>query len=285
MTQVSVILPVRNGAATIGVQLRALDRQQTVRSREVVVADNGSTDRTAEIVLAAARTMPSVRLVDAGDAAGAAHAKNVGVDASVGSILLFCDADDEVDEHWLDRLAAAVERHEFAGGVLDRRRFSDAPTRLRLPVSVTLNRTADGHLFPVGANVGITRALFERIGGFDPAYVGGNEDADLGLKATAAGRPPQFVPDAVVHYRDRSTWRATFRQFRLYGRTEPLLYRKHPAVIERRGVIAAGRFWARTVVMAATSVRHRDQRILVVRRLGRGIGRIQGTLEHRVLFL
>lgn len=49
---VSVVVPVRDGAATIGAQLDALARQRGARAYEVVVADNSSSDGTRDVVLA-----------------------------------------------------------------------------------------------------------------------------------------------------------------------------------------------------------------------------------------
>src|SRR5206468_3683315 len=51
---VSVIIPVRNGAATLGSQLRALAAQTYPGLWEIVIADNGSTDATAAIAEAEA---------------------------------------------------------------------------------------------------------------------------------------------------------------------------------------------------------------------------------------
>ncbi len=282
---VSVVLPVRNGASTIGGQLDALARQRTSRSWELVVVDNGSTDETADVVGPRLEQFRTARLIDAGHRPGASFAKNRGAAVAEGPILLFCDADDEVDDHWIEELTAAVERHGFAGGPLDRRRFAGMdPHLLSVPVSQRLNRTADGTEFVGGANLGITRELFTRVGGFDEDFVGGNEDADLGLRVRALGVVPVFIPEAVVHYRDRDTLRATFRQYRRYGRTEPQLYAKHRTALPTRRPLDAVRFWGQAVQIAFASLRAPHRRVLVVRRLGRGLGRIEGSLRNHVLF-
>src|SRR5688500_9296124 len=97
----SVVVPVRDGAATIGEQLAALAQQDFPGSWEVVVADNGSRDGTADVVRSFRDRLPGLRLVDASARPGASHARNAGAAAATGEVLAFCDADDVVDPGWL----------------------------------------------------------------------------------------------------------------------------------------------------------------------------------------
>ena len=285
MIAVSVIIPVRNGAATLASQLNALQRQVTTLQWELIVVDNGSVDGTVEIVSAHLDRFASARLIDGGSRRGAAFAKNVGAQAALGDILLFCDADDEVDERWIDCLADEACHYDFVGGALDRRRLhtghSDGP---RVPVTQRLHRTADDQQFAVGANLGVTRSLFEELGGFDESFVGGNEDADFGLRAAALGSPVHFSPEAVVFYRERESMRESFTQYRRYGRTEPQLYRKHRSTMDRRRPVDGLHFWGRVVRVCGRSLRHPSDRLFAVRLLGRGVGRIEGSVRHCTIF-
>ncbi len=285
MNVVSVVLAVRDGEPTIGAQLEALLRQRTDREWELVVVDNGSQDLTVRVVKAELSRFASARLIDGSNGIGAGFARNCGADVAVGETILFCDADDEVDELWLENLADGVDRHEFVGGALDRRRLHTGHSRgPGVPTTRDLHRTADGQPFAVGANIGVNRRLFRRLDGFDASFVGGNEDADLAIRAAAIGHVPQFCPEAIVHYRERSTRRASFKQYRRYGRTEPQLYRKHRAIVARRRPVDGLRFWGRVPLVAARGVRDPHARVLATRLVGRGVGRIEGSIRHRVLF-
>lgn len=284
MIEVSVVLAVRDGESTIADQLQALAGQRTSRPWELVVADNGSTDRTLEIVESFRDQLP-VRVVEASTGIGAGYAKTVGGRHAVGSVLLFCDADDAVDPVWLDRLASGVEEFGYVGGAIDRRRFATDLDRLTRERTTTLHLTADRHEFAVGANLGVTRQLFDRVGGFDADFVGGNEDADFALQLLEVGVRPQFVADAVVHYRDRVSLRAVFSQYRRYGRTEPLLRKKHAPRVSSRTLIDGLRYWASLLRVAVRGLRSPADRVLAVRTLGRGVGRIQGSIEFRVMFV
>ena len=74
--EVAIVIPLFNGAETITEQLDALARQTFSRPFEVVVADNGSTDAGPGLVRA--HPMANLRLVDASQCRGQAHARHVG---------------------------------------------------------------------------------------------------------------------------------------------------------------------------------------------------------------
>ena len=108
---VSVVIPVLNGAATISQQLAALAGQTYRGPMEVLVADNGSTDATVEVVQALSGRLPGLRLVDASARVGTNHARNAGAAAAGGDLLAFCDADDVAAPGWLAGLVAGLEDH------------------------------------------------------------------------------------------------------------------------------------------------------------------------------
>lgn len=105
MADASIVIPARNAAATIAEALRSVLAQD--RLAEVIVVDDGSTDRTAEIVLALGD--PRIRLI-AGPRTGIADALNAGLRAATASYVARCDADDLFlpgrlarQADWLDR--------------------------------------------------------------------------------------------------------------------------------------------------------------------------------------
>ena len=88
----SVVIPVRDGAATI---VRAVSSvlNQTYLHVEAVVVVNGTTDRTVETL--AAISDARLRIIQL-DQAGRSHARNVGARAAKGEFVIFLDADDEL---------------------------------------------------------------------------------------------------------------------------------------------------------------------------------------------
>lgn len=110
--QISVILPARNAAATIGTALSSLSAQSW-RPLEVLVVDDGSSDGTAARVEAWAARDGRIRLLRAGQRLGAYGARNLGLSAARGDFIALQDADD-----WShpDRLARQVQALRAAPG-------------------------------------------------------------------------------------------------------------------------------------------------------------------------
>src|SRR5437763_781538 len=111
--KLSVVIPCLNAAATLGVQLAALAAQGWEGDWEVVVADNGSTDGSQAVAESYRSRLRGLKLVDASDRRGQAHARNLGAAAATGDAYFFCDADDEVAPGWLAALAGEIAKHDF----------------------------------------------------------------------------------------------------------------------------------------------------------------------------
>ena len=90
---VSVVMPARDAAATIGAALDALSAQSW-QALEVLVVDNGSTDATATVVRDRAARDPRIRLIDGAIEPGAYAARNLGAAQAQGDFLTVHDADD-----------------------------------------------------------------------------------------------------------------------------------------------------------------------------------------------
>lgn len=106
---VSVILIGYNDATRIG---RALDsiRHQTLRSIEIIVVDDASTDATPEIVAGVAAKDPRVRSIRREENSGGCSApRNDGVRAARAPWVMFCDSDDEFESHACANLLTAAQ--------------------------------------------------------------------------------------------------------------------------------------------------------------------------------
>jgi glycosyltransferase involved in cell wall biosynthesis len=235
--KVSVVIACRNAEATLAVQLEALTRQDCPLPWNVVISDNGSTDRTVEIARSFADRLPGLSIVDSSDRLGAGPARNVGAHASTAELLVFCDADDEAAPGWLAAMVAALQQNPFVAGRFESRKLNAART-LR---SRTLQQDDDLQESPFGpglphagaGNLGVDRALFLSVGGFDP-LIDCLEDTDLCWRVQLTGPRLVFQPDAVMHVRLRSSLSTMFGQGRAYGAASALLARRypHPAVVD-----------------------------------------------------
>jgi glycosyltransferase involved in cell wall biosynthesis len=234
------VIPALNAAATLGEQLDAVLAQEHAGSWEVIVADNGSSDGTQDIVRTLAAPDPRLRLVDAAQRPGVSHARNRGAESASGRRLLFTDADDVVGRGWLAGMAAALEHSRFVAARIDHTLLNpDWTVEFRGHDQIhDVVVLAVGALWPYayGSTLGIERALHEHVGGFDET-LGACEDLDYCYRVHRdAGVAVTIAPDAVVHVRHRRSLRGTFLQARTLGRAVIPLQRRYANVWRRPDV-------------------------------------------------
>src|SRR5690349_12690670 len=104
LTGITVVVPVRNGADTLTDTLMAIAAQAAgPRPVEIIVVDDGSRDRSRDLVDAFARHTP-VRVLE-GPHRGAAAAVNCGIRAASHALIAQIDQDVAIEPGWLDRVA------------------------------------------------------------------------------------------------------------------------------------------------------------------------------------
>lgn len=225
---ISVIVPCRNAADVIDVQLRALAAQRCARPWEVVVVDNGSTDGTMTVVERWRDRLPSLVTVDAVKGRGAAYARNAGVAAALGENVAFCDADDEVAPGWLEALDTALHQHEAVAFRTESRKLNETAALGRQlgQTDGLQSYTYPPYLPYSGATLAVRRSVFLTLGGFDETMLA-CEDADFCWRLQHAGYTLHFAADAVVHVRLRGSLRDMCRQARIWGEWNVVLYKKY----------------------------------------------------------
>src|SRR4051812_22772463 len=112
MSRVSVIVPAHEAAGTIAATLDSV-AEQRFGDWEVIVADDGSSDATAEIVEG---HLVGARLVRSPAARGPAAARNAALRHAGGELVAFLDADDTWLPAYLGRQVARYEAEQAAGG-------------------------------------------------------------------------------------------------------------------------------------------------------------------------
>lgn len=221
----SIIIPTYNAASTLRAQLEALAASIDADT-EVIVVDNRSTDGSRSIAAEFAAAHPQFRVVDASDRQGEPHARNVGARAARTDALAFCDADDVVSPGWAAAMRDALQHHQFVTGPADVDRLNAAwlsDVRGRRMFG-EIPRTVDGVPFAHGCNFAVRREAFEAVGGFDEAWPMGC-DIEFSIRLHRHGVQLAWVPEALVHYRHRTHWRARWRQAVAFGRATDRLRR------------------------------------------------------------
>lgn len=226
MTDVSVIVPCHGRLASLRrAAASLLDARDGFRDGEVelLFVDDAS-PIPVEDALAGLRDDPSVQILRLPSNRGPSGARNTGIAAARGEIVLFTDDDVVVDRAWIHALATylrdAPRRVAGVGGrvyALGQDLFSRYYEYHRI---LDPFRMDDGTiLYLVTCNCAFRRSVLQALGGFDEAIrKPGGEDPGLGFKARAAGYSLHLHEEAVVWHDFRVGFRDFARTFFRYGR-------------------------------------------------------------------
>ncbi len=199
--RVSVVIPVLNRRDVILPTIDAV-LGQTYRDVEVIVADDGSTDGTADAVESA---RPAVRVLRLAENRGPAAARNAGTAIARGALVMLLDSDDELLPDALAKHVAALDADPDAVLSCSRLGYKGA-RRSTLPdeppadaLGARLVQLLDGRFPALLSSCLIRRAALEAVGGSDERLAT-TEDIDLFLRLAPLGRFT-FLPERLTHRR------------------------------------------------------------------------------------
>ena len=209
---VAVIVPTFNRAASLGRLLDSLCAQRVEGVRyEVLIVDNGSTDRTLDVATAYAAACPFVRCLSEARA-GASNARNRGILSAHARILAFIDDDIVAAPDWVDRIVRTFDRHpeiHCLGGRVEPRWPRTPPTWLTPahfgPLALQMGRGTAPYIDAshaaaclVTANFACRADVLHEVGLFSPEFIR-DEDRELNMRLWAAGKRGRYE-DSVVTY-------------------------------------------------------------------------------------
>lgn len=218
----SIVVPVHNNPEDLRnciESLKALDYPQD--RYEIIVVDNNSTDDTAAVAKDMGVTCLSETRFQSSYAA-----RNTGIGAAKGEFIAFTDSDCIADRNWLKAIDA-VAGDEAAGCL--------AGEILSVPPTTTVERFSDKigllrqkgplsgwHFKPYAqtANAVYRKAVFDRIGLFDPTTNSGGDAAIAWRMLDKTSFTIRFVPEAIVYHHHRTSVPDLYSQFRRFGETD-----------------------------------------------------------------
>ena len=268
-------------------QLAAL-AEQTQQPAQIVLVNNGPAGAVDRLVNAWSPRLPGLELVEDQAMAVCGHARNVGAARARHPGLLFLDDDDVVDSGYVAAMSEALDHSELVAARIDIHQLNSAGLVRRWGVMQESAPMTYLDFLPwvIGGAAGVRRETFLQVRGFDTSLRVG-EDTDLSWRAQLeAGAQVAFVPDALVSYRLRDRPGAAFRQSRLWAQWDVALYKRY----EPQGMPVPGnRFrgilrWARPVLLLVRARRFVDL-VVVAREVGACVGRLEGSIRHRYLYL
>jgi glycosyltransferase involved in cell wall biosynthesis len=210
--EISVVVPVRNGAGSLPALLNSLAAQDLEADRyEVVVVDNASTDRSAEVAAS------HDARVEFEPVPNRSRARNAGVSAARAQLLAFIDADCTASPTWLSALLNCRGTAPLVAGNVEIETRKPPNAIERFESSWRFNQeSAVTQGWAATANLMVERHAFDAVGGFDSRYWYG-EDVDFCLRARRLGYSLTLCLLAVVRHRAEHNLHAVFRRAFLHG--------------------------------------------------------------------
>ena len=259
---VSIIICTRNNAESLKHTLQCVAQcvSASRETAEIIVVDNGSTDTTREVVAGLSNSGSQLSYVSE-PTVGQCFARNAGIGASKGRVLLFTDDDVRPAANWVDGMSLPItsgRADAVAGGI------SIAPHLLRPWMTAghraSLFNSADmpgkeGGPELVGANMAIGRHVFDAVPGFDPELGPGRlgfwDDALVGCQLLSLGMRLAGHPEVrVEHHFDpgRLGRRPFLTRVRAHGRSDAYVryhyYHNRVKVPAPRAAILWLKLWA-----------------------------------------
>jgi len=236
MPEISVVIPTFNRLGTLQHVVPTLLAQDLAANRyELLICDSMSTDGTAEYLGHVASEHPNVRHLP-GPYGGRAAARNAGIRAAAGDVVLFNDADILASP---DLLARHLERHQerrhiaVVGWEVQVKSLEDYAAKRDHPETRgslhTPNRKKLSWLYFLTGNASVRREDLLTVGCFDESFTGyGHEDLELGYRLAHSGLEILYEPRAINYHCQDVPHEDQKEKMRLAGRSTVRFYRKHP---------------------------------------------------------
>lgn len=224
---ISVITPVYNRAREVPHLIISMGKQtMSPEAFEMIIVDDGSSDETVQVVENLRSTVSFSLHILSQENAGPGAARNRGMEAASGEMFAFIDSDCEADPKWLETISNSFQSDGFdAFGGPDASKGDFTPLQRAIDFSMTSFLTTGGlrghsyrplaKFYPRSHNMGMTRTLYEKVGGFGSLRHG--QDIELSNRILKSGAHVAYLSDAVVYHRRRTSLKKFYRQVFNWG--------------------------------------------------------------------
>jgi glycosyltransferase involved in cell wall biosynthesis len=183
--EISLVIPAFNEENYIGACLEHALKHDGFK--EIIVVDNGSTDKTADV----ARGYAGVTVITE-PRKGTGFARDTGYRATTADIIAFVDADTFIRPQWRDRIVRAFDHDPRLVCITGPYWFYDLPLPTAMLLWLNWRLSLIGNLFTgplgVGGNMALRRDTLERMNGFNTSIRFYGDDVDVTRRAKAFGR-------------------------------------------------------------------------------------------------
>ncbi len=234
----SIIIPLYNRPLEIKELLQTLT-QQTYTNFEVLVIEDGSQNPAKEIVESFANQLNIHYFFKPNTGQG--FTRNYGFERAKGDYFIIFDSDCLIPENYLATVNQKITKNNLdAYGGPDAAHHSFTPIQKAISYAMTSvfttggirgkNKNAGGAFHPRSFNMGLSRKVWEKIGGFTITRMG--EDILYSIAIQQAGFKTALISGATVYHKRRTSFMQFWRQLHFFGRGRINIYTYYPAQLK-----------------------------------------------------
>ncbi len=229
----SIIIPLYNRPQEIDELLHTLTQQQ-YQNFEVLVIEDGSQIDAKDIV-ASYQDRLNLRYFYK-ENEGQGFTRNFAFKHAKGDYFIIFDSDCLIPADYLEQVKAYLELHQLdAYGGPDAAHSSFSPTQKAISYAMTSlfttggirgNKKHLGQFHPRSFNMGISRKVWEKTGGFKLTRLG--EDIEFSIRIHEMGFKIGLIPEAKIFHKRRTNFTQFFKQLHFFGRARINIYKHFP---------------------------------------------------------
>lgn len=215
--KVSLVVTVLNEEPSIAALLESIITQ-TKKPDEIVIVDGGSTDKTCNIIKSYQKIIRSLKLFEFKTTRS--EARNIGIEASKGDVIVTTDAGCIADKHWIANITKPFkdEKVDMVAGFYE---MIGGDSSLRRAMSVFIGVTPekfDDHFLASARSLAFRKSLWEKVGGFPEGLRDTAEDTMFNYNILKTGAKIVRVKDAIVFWQLPLTLAEGIKKMYLYAK-------------------------------------------------------------------
>ncbi|WP_461790945.1 glycosyltransferase family 2 protein [Pedobacter sp.] len=233
----SIIIPLYNRPQEIKELLSTLCKQ-TYMQFEVLVIEDGSVNDAKDIVESFNNKLDIKYFFK--ENSGQGFSRNFGFERAKGDYFIIYDSDILVPSNYLEIVKNYLYEHQLdAFGGPDAAHESFTPIQKAISYAMTSpfttggirgNKKHIGKFHPRSFNMGVSREVYEKVGGFILTRLG--EDIEYSIRIHENGFKIGLIPDAKVYHKRRTSFKQFYKQLHFFGRARINIYKHFPAELK-----------------------------------------------------
>lgn len=227
---ISVIIPAYNAEKMISACINSLINQEcSSQEYEVIVVDDGSIDRTADIV----KSFKNVKLIQQKNQ-GPAAARNNGANHAKGDIILFTDSDCLLEENWIKEMTRPFKENPYIIGVkgiykTKQKELASRFVQIEYEDKYDLLKNNEYIDFVDTYSAAFKKDVFLEFGGYDTSFpVASAEDVELSFRMSTKGYKLVYNSRAIVYHIHPKSFLEYFKKKYKFAYWRMLAVKKNP---------------------------------------------------------